>query len=255
MHADLLCKHSVYFKNHIQKARKDIEGECVICHETLDAVGADLTFCERCGDNLHQDCLGKWYQTKPTCPTCRTKWVDPSPLDCMVLEDLSADGFDMWAQWLYGSSLPTYSADQGEDEVRCIRLIDAHIVGDFVKDSDFVQVVRRAIISCYLNVSDVSRQNLIERVYQNTPGFSGLRRMFIDLHIATHKNIFHNTFKIKRDLPRNIIQEDILLSILDKTKARNNKQVWDIMRTAGHIEQDDENVDEGDDTGDESLED
>lgn len=251
----MLCERSTFFKNKIQKARKDIEGDCVICHEKLDAVAANLTYCKICGNNLHEPCIEKWYKTKSSCPTCRAEWVAPSSSECMVLEDLSADGFDMYAQCVYGSSLPTYSEDQGDDELRCIRLIDAHIVGDFVQDSDFVQVVRQDIISCYLNASDVSRQNLIDRVYHDTPGFSGLRRMFIDLHIATHKNIFHNTFKIKRDLPRNIIQEDILLSILDKTKARNNKQVWDIMRTAGHIEQDDENVDEGDDTGDESLED
>ncbi|KAL1981261.1 hypothetical protein VTN96DRAFT_2860 [Rasamsonia emersonii] len=43
----------------------------------------DLTWCKaRCGNNFHSECLRQWINScktsgrDPTCPTCRTRWVD-----------------------------------------------------------------------------------------------------------------------------------------------------------------------------------
>ena len=249
VHADLLCKHSVYFKNLIQKVRKDIEGECVICHETLDAAGADLIYCKTCGNNLHEHCLGKWYKTKPTCPTCRTKWVAPLEFLCMNLEDLSADGFDMYIQWLYGSSLPTYDADEGDDELRCIRLINAHIVGDVVEDSEFAKAVRQKIVKCSLNMTDASRHKLLLPVYENTNGPCILRKCFIDLCML--QNI--HTATEWEETPKEI-RKDFRLRLRERTMARNDEEVLSFMSYEGYIEQDEADDDEVDDTtGDESL--
>ena len=232
----MLCKRSAFFKNRFQRARKDIEGECVICHEDLDTLTANLTYCKACGNNLHQDCMNIWHDTNSTCPTCRAEWVASEFFESMHLEHVDANGFDVYIQWLYGSGLPTYNADKGDDELRCIRLIDAHIVGDFVKDSSFVQAVRQEIIVYTLNVSDVSRNNLTVRVYANTNGACALRKCFIDLCILKGKDMM----SLLHGNPADIVQ-DLFARLLQRTKARSDKDIWTFMSAAGHIEQDEAN--------------
>lgn len=62
--------------------RKPIEGDCPICYEEFDAVGANeaIVYCRAsCGNNVHEACIDQWAKAsagKLTCPYCRSNWFD-----------------------------------------------------------------------------------------------------------------------------------------------------------------------------------
>ncbi|KAI4958967.1 hypothetical protein J4E86_002687 [Alternaria arbusti] len=245
----MLCERSTFFKNQLQESRQDMEGECVICHEDLDPVALDLTYCKTCGNNVHENCIDRRTTIDNTCPTCRAEWVEPPSSQSMDLAQVEVNGFDMYAQWLYGSSLPSYNADEDGGELRCIRLINAHIVGDLLKDSQFVQAVRKEIIKCSLNISDASRYTLLTHVYESTKDRCALRKLFIDLHILRNKH----TRAQMREAPK-AITHDLIYRLLERSRTLRDEDVWSFMRDEGYIEQDEANIDEVDDTtGNESL--
>ncbi|KAJ4291005.1 hypothetical protein N0V90_010201 [Kalmusia sp. IMI 367209] len=81
VHEDLLCTNSSLFREKIQPGRKDIEGECSICHEEMVIEGHELSYCATCGCNYHQECIAKWLVkwhvnagTLRRCPLCRSVW-------------------------------------------------------------------------------------------------------------------------------------------------------------------------------------
>jgi len=249
MHADMLCDQSTFFKNQVQESRQVIEGECVICHEDLDPVALNLTYCKTCGNNVHENCIDKWNKIDNTCPICRAEWVEPPSFQPMDLAQVEVNGFDMYAQWFYGSSLPAYNANGEGGELRCIRLINAHIVGDLLKDSQFVQAVRKEIIKCSLDISDASRNRLLAHVYKSTHDRWALRKFFIDLHILRNRHIRAQM----REAPKVIIH-DLIHRLLERSRALRDEDVWSFMSDEEHIEQDEADIDEVDDTtGNESL--
>jgi len=249
MHVDMLCERSTFFKNQLQESRQDIEGECVICHEDLDPVALSLTYCKTCGNNVHENCRDKWNKIDNTCPTCRAKWVEPPSFQSMDLAQVKVNGFDMYVQWFYGSSLPAYNADGEGGELCCIRLINAHIVGDLLEDSQFVQAVRKEVIKCSLNISDASRYTLLAHVYKSTNGRCALRKLFIDLHILRNRHIMAQM----REAPEDITH-DLIRRLLERSRALRDEDVWSFMSDEGHIEQEEADIDEVDDsTGNESV--
>ncbi|TEB39398.1 hypothetical protein FA13DRAFT_1723590 [Coprinellus micaceus] len=61
------------------------EDDCPICYETMHKVPeAKLSFCEECGNALHNACFSQWKQSNQrsgkelTCVYCRSKWLSPS---------------------------------------------------------------------------------------------------------------------------------------------------------------------------------
>lgn len=63
-------------------SRKEVEGDCPICFDSLGTNLAQLTYCqEACGSNFHKGCIQMWtaqpaQRGKPTCPACRQPWSD-----------------------------------------------------------------------------------------------------------------------------------------------------------------------------------
>ncbi len=45
--------------------------ECPVCYENQEMEPL------RCGHKLCAECCRKWFQTSPTCPTCRTPVIHP----------------------------------------------------------------------------------------------------------------------------------------------------------------------------------
>ncbi|KAB2102583.1 hypothetical protein AG0111_0g9091 [Alternaria gaisen] len=232
VHEDMLCKQSTFFKNQFQTVRKDVEGGCIICHEYLDALVQTLTYCKTCGNNLHQDCMKQWSENNNTCPTFRSKWILSDFFDTTSLDDMDADGFDVYVQWLYGCTIPVYEAAKGDHELRCFRLILAHEVGETLGDIEFLQVVRQEIIECSLRMTDKSRHQLMLVAYQKTTRSCALRRLFVDL-FALQTN--YDALKMAETpgcIFRNFVQ-----CLMDRMKAQGEQDVWSFMSAAGHIEQ------------------
>ncbi|CAN9163875.1 unnamed protein product [Alternaria alternata] len=231
-HEDMLCKQSTFFKNQFQTVRKDIEGECVVCHEDLHALIQILTYCKTCGNNLHQDCMKQWFENNNTCPTCRSEWIMSDFLDTASLDDIDADGFDVYVQWLYGRIIPIYKADKGVGELRCSRLIGAHIVGDFLKDTAFLSTVRKEILKCSFDMTIKSRENLLIAAYRRTERPCELRRFLVELYTLQNE-----TTSFSRKAAPSEVYVDILACLLEKARAQEDKHVWSSMSASGYIGQ------------------
>ncbi|KAH6873359.1 hypothetical protein BKA58DRAFT_468997 [Alternaria rosae] len=158
-------------------------------------------------------------------------------------------GFDVYRQWLYGANFATSDADKGDDELRCIRLIDAHVVGYFIQDSSFIQDVREESVKCGLKISNASRYNLLVRVYENTNGPCALRKCFIDLCLLVNRHTSSEYEEVPKD-----IRKDLRLRLRERTMACGKEEVFIFTSTAGYFEQDEAGIDKVDDTnGNESM--
>lgn len=57
--------------------RRSLEEDCPICFDSLQS--SATTYCRgQCGGNMHLDCWRRWKarQSAPTCPLCRTPWME-----------------------------------------------------------------------------------------------------------------------------------------------------------------------------------
>lgn len=60
LHEDLMCRSSMEFHSLLQGNRKEREGECSICHETLDANEGEIAYCRAgCGQNFYEHFSGR----------------------------------------------------------------------------------------------------------------------------------------------------------------------------------------------------
>ncbi|KAF2742431.1 hypothetical protein M011DRAFT_481722 [Sporormia fimetaria CBS 119925] len=64
--------------------RKPIEGDCPICYCEFEDTKDTIVYCKTgCGNNVHKSCMQQWAQVqkgKTTCPYCRSRWADDTPL-------------------------------------------------------------------------------------------------------------------------------------------------------------------------------
>jgi hypothetical protein len=174
---------------------------------------------------------------------CRAGWIKTTLLKAAKLDELDADGFDVYIQWLYGRSIPTYVVDTQDDRARCIRLIKAHIVGEFLQDVDFQQAVRSEIIEDSLENNGMDSAPIVF-AYKETSGSCALREFLVDLYaLRGDMEWFKDTA-----LPRSVLI-DLAQSLLAKIKPPKDYDVWSCMAAAGHIEQETEasGADEGED--------
>jgi hypothetical protein len=232
-HEDMLCMRSKFFKDWFQTARKDVEGECVICHEDLDAVVKTITYCKSCGNNLHQACMEQWFDTSSTCPTCRAEWVMSDFLGAFNLDDTDADGFDAYVQWLYGRKIPTYVADKGDVQVRCRRLVKAHIVGDSLGDEDFVKVVRHEIVKDSLEGAYTISVDVLNTVYKTTAGPCTLRSFMVCLYVL-HGNRGNWIHQVNTLCHAALV--DLTTHMLEEAELQSAEDIWTDMRDLGYIE-------------------
>lgn len=79
-HEDLLCRRSNFFRLSLQKKRKVIDEDCLVCLEELDARKADIVWCKTTGGkNFHADCIKRWHQSSILCPGCKQRWASQTP--------------------------------------------------------------------------------------------------------------------------------------------------------------------------------
>ncbi|KAJ8108743.1 hypothetical protein OPT61_g7957 [Boeremia exigua] len=117
VHEDLICV-SPYFRNILQPRRKDVEGNCSICQESLNPEVKELTYCSSsCGGNFHRSCIDELRDSTPdgdvpNCPLCRQPWTAPDFWSGVhELPTLNADAFEAYTEWLYNSNpFPELSA-------------------------------------------------------------------------------------------------------------------------------------------------
>jgi hypothetical protein len=143
-------------------------------------------------------------------------------------EELDPDGIDVYVQWLYTRSIPSYEKDI--QQARCIRLIKAHIVGESLQDTGFQQAIHNEIIEDSLEKESGMSLEALVLAYKRTDGPCALRRFLIDLYtLQGNDDWFLNA-------PR-VVLVDLAKSLLEKVKLQDGEDVWSFMAAAGHIEQ------------------
>ncbi|KAG9192633.1 hypothetical protein G6011_11367 [Alternaria panax] len=169
--------------------------------------------------------------------------------DTASLDDIDADGFDVYVQWLYRRVILVYQADKGDDKFCCSILTDAHIVCEFLKNIGFMKILREEIIQCSFNMTVESREKLVITAYQKTGQPCDLRKFLIELYALQNEPA---SFFRKAAPPE--VYVDILACLLEKARAQNDKHVWSSMSAAGYIEQGEVGTDEFGEAGDNDVE-
>ncbi|KIM77496.1 hypothetical protein PILCRDRAFT_76604 [Piloderma croceum F 1598] len=73
------------------------DDDCPICYESMH--GADknkLTWCDECGNALHQECFDQWARTSGnnlTCVWCRAKWILPASGNGAASGSMISEGY------------------------------------------------------------------------------------------------------------------------------------------------------------------
>ncbi|KAJ4987295.1 ring finger domain containing protein [Stagonosporopsis vannaccii] len=232
-HEDVLCFHSIYFKNHFQKVRKEISGECAICFEDLEI--AETVYCRTCGQNFHTKCMERWLRTESNaCPTCRTAWKKPtSGSSTHALDQLDPEGFEVYVQWLYSRRVPSYAVGTTDD--CCVRMLKAHLVGSALTDGAFLLAVRNRIVE--VAVEGGLGYAVVDFAYKNTHEPCALRRFLVDLYALTG-----SMDSLKDGNISHLFLIDMAQSFMDKSRQpAEGETVWTRLAAEGHIEVEDEN--------------
>ncbi|KAJ4359416.1 hypothetical protein N0V95_002163 [Ascochyta clinopodiicola] len=230
-HEDVLCSRSAYFKKRFQGVRKDIGGECAFCLDKLEPVAAETVFCRTCGQNFHTKCMDQWLQTKGTCPTCRTVWKKWPNVHSSTFDQLDPEGFEVYVQWLYSRRIPSYDADT-DANARCMRMLKAHLLGNTLRDQDFLLAVRNEIVEAAMEAG--LGYNTVDFVYKNTQKPCSLRKFIVDLYALTG-----DAQLLKEGNVSHLFLIDMAQSFMRKSKNfAEGEDVWSMLVAEGHIKGD-----------------
>ncbi|CAN9083880.1 unnamed protein product [Alternaria sp. RS040] len=149
VHEDLICRTSRFSEDRLQKHRKPISNsdECCVCAENLDATLKDISFCAKCGQNIHEVCIQAWKRSftasgdedsLPTCPMCRASWKNDPPLDHLDLKpDLDPEAVQTYLDWLYTSSLNITSQISPSKDASSLVMLKLWTVANAIEDPSF----------------------------------------------------------------------------------------------------------------------
>lgn len=154
VHEDLLCATSKLFRNRLQKHRKLNEGERSICHEELNAIKADITFCRsKCGQNYHQHCLEDWKNSPldggVTCPLCRHDRT-PEPTAVLALpgpNDFEPETLQTYIDWLYTGTIQVDPKIPPESDEFNVYLLKAMSLACTVADEEFASSLKAHLVA------------------------------------------------------------------------------------------------------------
>ncbi|KAF7681379.1 hypothetical protein GT037_000355 [Alternaria burnsii] len=149
VHEDLICRTSRFFEDRLQKHRKPISNsdECCVCAENLDATLKDISFCAKCGQNIHEVCIQAWKRSftasvdedsLPTCPMCRASWKNDPPLDHLDLKPgLDPEAVQTYLDWLYTSAPHIPSQISSSKNASSLVMLKLWTVANAIEDPSF----------------------------------------------------------------------------------------------------------------------
>ncbi|KAF1928939.1 uncharacterized protein M421DRAFT_92059 [Didymella exigua CBS 183.55] len=154
VHEDVICRTSKVFKARFQQRRKELTADCSICFDDLNAVVQEISFCDTCGQNFHEDCTKKWtadrirtYQ-QATCPMCCGAWANKSLSDLERLridQELDGQAVQSYLDWLYSRTVRIDVSISRTGDAFNLALLRCWKVSSAVQDTTF----RDAIIATF----------------------------------------------------------------------------------------------------------
>ncbi|KZM25102.1 zinc ion binding [Ascochyta rabiei] len=148
-----------------------------------------------------------------------------------TFDQLDPEGFEVYVQWLYSQQIPSYDADI-DANARCIRMLKAHLLGNTVRDQDFLLAVRNEIIETAVEAG--LGYNAIDYAYKTTRKPCSLRRFLVDLYALTG-----DAQSLKEGNVSHLFLIDLAQSFMEKSKNfAEGKDVWSMLVAEGHIKGD-----------------
>lgn len=255
IHEDL-CNDSKFFKQRLQKARKDVDGECPICHEDLDPNKEDVTFCRAsCGQNLHEECMEQWMQAQtvpPRCPLCRKFWKQKREEQITLDKELDPDAVQLYLDWLYTKRLVFPEDLDQKTEEFSLFLLKAWTVSETMQDADF----RHRLVAKYVSTTEDSPElsiwtECVQYAFE-TQSSEMMRTFVVDAFLV---DIEPGWFDASADffpaIFTHALCRSILLSMKDKKK---NQELLEKHTDGNHELEDfsDDDAEAGDEDEDES---
>jgi hypothetical protein len=187
IHEYLICV-TPFFRNLLQPQRKEIEGDCCICHDSLNSDNKELTYCSTsCGNNFHLACVEDYQGAVPAedfkCPLCRELLVLPSSWGgAHELPDADIIAFDVYVQWLYKTPF--------------LNLLDsntaslAYVLGEKLEENDFCRDLLYSFATRYMRAKKCPSTSTVQRVYSETKIDSPMRKLLVNMYAELdHPNL------------------------------------------------------------------
>ncbi|KAJ4291006.1 hypothetical protein N0V90_010202 [Kalmusia sp. IMI 367209] len=188
VHEDVLCASSKFFREKVQPNRKEIEGDCSICHEVMVIHSKELTFCTSCGGNFHHECIEDWHVQSPRrCPLCRSTWTQAPREQTLEFPAFEESTFGIYYEWIYHNVIP-YSPNDIDFE-GYLGFIEAYLFGLHISDISFCQVILGAMLEMFKDLEIFPDVDVIQAAYGDDPpfistGVQRLRRFLVKTYIA-----------------------------------------------------------------------
>ncbi|KAB2102387.1 hypothetical protein AG0111_0g9045 [Alternaria gaisen] len=207
VHEDLICRTSRFFKDRLQEHRKPIStiDECCVCAETLDAAVKDISFCTKCGQNIHEVCIEAWKRSSttsvnkdsaPTCPMCRASWKNDPLLNLLDIKfDLDPEAVQIYLDWLYTSTLRMPSPISSSEGASDLVMLKLWTVANAVEDPPF----KAKVIITYFTEAPIGIKNgIIKWDFVERKCDDEIREFIIDVSLRRVKpGSFYNSGKIQ----------------------------------------------------------
>jgi hypothetical protein len=211
VHEDIICRTSKVFKARFQRERKEVATSCSICFDDLNAATQDITFCEKCGQNFHEDCIDKWTAARTgangpaTCPMCRGQWTprSSSNLECLRVEqELDGQAVQLYLHWLYSGTITIDASVCRTDDEFNVVLLQCWEVSDAVDDESF----RDAVIRTFFNEAEAHFwSKSINFAFVGGKGSDPMREFVMDIFLT---RIGNNWFETKsRRWPKTFVRK------------------------------------------------
>ncbi|KAJ4384614.1 hypothetical protein N0V86_000214 [Didymella sp. IMI 355093] len=199
VHEDIICRTSKAFKAHLQRERKEIATSCSICFDDLNAAAQDITFCEKCGQNFHEDCIDEWTADRTgangpaTCPICRGQWIPRGSSNferLRVNQELDGQAVQIYLHWLYSGTITIdASVSRANDEFNVV-LLQCWEVSDAVDDESF----RGAVICTFFNEAEAHFwSKSINFAFVDGKGSDAMREFVMDIFLTLVGNNWFET--------------------------------------------------------------
>jgi hypothetical protein len=120
-------------------------------------VTSDVTFCGKCGQNVHEVCIEKWKQSQGkegvgersvkgmgtgTCPMCRADWKNEPLLKSLdIKEELDAESVQIYLDWLYSGHLQIPASIDRKTDAFNVAVLKCWAVANAMQDETFKSMV------------------------------------------------------------------------------------------------------------------
>ncbi|KAH8727051.1 hypothetical protein GQ44DRAFT_565109, partial [Phaeosphaeriaceae sp. PMI808] len=196
VHEDLICRTSTFFKTQAQPNRRQLgqvrDGEpCFVCFEDLNPITKDITYCIRCGHNVHDNCIEEWkesarqsggFSTSPTCPMCRAKWKDDTSLKSLSIgQKLDPEAVQAYLDWLYSDTLYISNTIDSNSDTFNVTLLKCWAVANAAEDRTF----RDTVISTFFTGASVRFwDESIQWAFVDYPGDEEIKSFVIECFMS-----------------------------------------------------------------------